>query len=366
MPDRLIVLGIETSCDETAAAVYSTRGGILASRLFSQTELHKNYGGVVPEIASRAQIEKITGVVAETLSAAQIDLSAIDAIAVANTPGLAGSLLVGVCFAKALAYAAGKKLVGVNHLEAHIFSALLEHDVPFPHICMTASGGHTALYRVTGFGEYELLGQTTDDAAGETFDKVAKMLGYPYPGGPIIEKLAGEVGFRDFCRYPRQKNPRGSGKELLFSFSGLKTAVLYDLVKKGKYDLHEKHFIADPAACSAAPVISGDMRCESPADHIIRQQVASSLLVCVADMFADRVQQALEKYPDTRAVTFVGGVACNTYIGERLKAVAARRHIPLFIPSPRYCTDNGAMVAFVGHYKALHSRFADMSLDVLF
>ena len=334
------ILGIETSCDETAAAVYESQRGMLSSYLFSQTELHKRYGGVVPEIASRAQIEKINTVIDHALCAAQVSLDTIDAIAVTHTPGLPGSLLVGLCFAKALAYAQNKKILGVNHLEGHAFSALIEHTVPFPFLCLTASGGHTALYLITALGKYEVLGHTTDDAAGEAFDKVAKMLHYPYPGGPIIEQLAGHMDFIDFFHYPRLK-----AKDLSFSFSGLKTAVLYDLVKKGVYNLESKEL--NPATPPS-----------------LKQEVASSFLVCIGDIFADRLKRACELHPEIKAVTFVGGVACNQYLRQRLQTIANQQGLPFFTPSPRYCTDNAAMIAFVGHYKAQQGLYANLTLDL--
>src|SRR5436190_11210845 len=235
----MLTLGIETSCDETAAAVYHSTDGLLSNALFSQIELHKNFGGVVPELASRSQLEKIAPIVEEALARADLTLDDIDTIAVTNMPGLPGSLLVGVCFAKALAYAKNKKLIGVNHLEGHIFSACIENVIPFDHLCLTASGGHTSLYLVKNYGDYQLLGETQDDAAGEAFDKIAKLMNLSYPGGPIIEKLAQNVNFTDFYHYPR-----GKPHTLQFSFSGLKTAILYDLIKKNAYDLKTKTFFA--------------------------------------------------------------------------------------------------------------------------
>lgn len=342
MDKTLIVLGIESSCDETAAGIYSTENGLIAHTLFSQTELHKQYGGVIPEIASRMQLEKINVVIDETLQKAGMTLNDITTIAVTNTPGLPGSLLVGVSFAKGLAYAQRKNLVAVNHLEAHAFSAMIENNVPFPSICMTASGGHTSLYKISDFGVYETLGTTHDDAAGEAFDKVAKMIGLGYPGGPIIEKLAAEVNFEDFFRYPRLKN-----KDLSFSFSGVKTGVLYDLVKRGYYDLPNKKFLA--------------------ADNKeLIAQVASSLLVCIGDIMADRLNRALQQNPEAQAVTFVGGVACNKYLRGRLRDVAHAHNIELYCPSNILCTDNGAMIAFVGHYRAQREQYSDMSLDLVY
>ena len=216
----------------------------------------------------------------------------VDVVAVTNKPGLPGSLLVGVCFAKVIAWAQNKKLIGVNHLEGHAFSAFLEHNVPFEHLCFTASGGHTSLYRMKDFGDYEVLGATCDDAAGEAFDKIAKLLELPYPGGPVIERLAREVEFEDFFHYTRP-NPH----TLDFSFSGLKTAVLYDLVKRNAYDMQTKTLINKDVA--------------------LKQQVASSLLVCIADVFEQKLALALKQHPTMKAVTFVGGVACNKYIRER-------------------------------------------------
>lgn len=198
-----LILGIETSCDETAAAVYDTSSKrILSNSVFSQVALHEKYGGVVPEIASRSHLEKIGPIVhsalGETVAPARLSIDQIDHIAVTNKPGLAGALLIGICFAKGLAYAHNKKLIAVDHIEGHIFSSCIEDTVPFPHLCLVASGGHTSLFLVKGFGDYTQIGQTLDDAAGEAFDKVAKLVGLGYPGGPRIEALAREVAFQDF------------------------------------------------------------------------------------------------------------------------------------------------------------------------
>lgn len=336
----ITVLGIESSCDETAAAVYHSVDGVRSSVLFSQIELHKMYGGVVPEIASRSHIEKIRPMVEEALAVASLSLKELDYVAVTNKPGLPGSLLIGLCFAKALAYAANKPLIAVNHIEAHIFSACLSNDVPFPHLCITASGGHTALFLVEDFGAYTQIGATRDDAAGEAFDKVAKLLNLGYPGGPIIERLAAEVGFEDFYQYPRLKHP-----SLDFSFSGLKTAVLYDLVNRGAYNLKAKTFL-------------------QPDNDDLKKRVASSFLVCVGDILVDRLERARKEYPQIKAVTFVGGVACNAYLVRRVSEWAQKRGRGCLVPARKYCTDNAAMVAFVGHYRALQGQLADMSLDI--
>lgn len=339
MKQARIILGIETSCDETGAAVYHEEFGLLSHALFSQDH-HKYYGGVIPELASRSQLEKINVIVKQALDDADVTLDALDAIAVTNKPGLAGSLLVGVCFAKALAWTHGKKLIGVNHLEGHAFSPFLEHCIPFPHICLSASGGHTALYRIDGLGDFKLLGQTLDDAAGEAFDKVAKMMNYPYPGGPIIEKLAQEIDFKDSCKYPRPKE-----KTLDFSFSGLKTAVLYDLIDKGAYDMHTKEFL-------------------QPDNISLKQEVASSLLICIGDIFEQKISLAFEQNSDCKAVTLVGGVACNKYLKNRLTSWCHKRNLSFFAPSPQFCTDNGAMIAYVGNYKAAQGKFSDLYLDI--
>jgi len=337
----LTILGIETSCDETAAAVYQKDGGILSSALFSQIELHKKFGGVVPEIASRSHVEKIGIIVQEALDEANCSLDTIDVIAVTTKPGLPGSLLVGLCFAKAIAWARQKKLIGINHLEAHVFSPFLDYDVPFPYLCLTASGGHTSLCLVSDFGNYEVVAQTLDDAAGEAFDKVAKLINLSYPGGPVIEKYAQAVNFEDFFSYPR-----GSSKISDFSFSGLKTAVLYDLVKRGAYDLKKKTFL-------------------KPDDEILKQRVASSLLVAIGDIFERKMENAFDQYPDVKAFTFVGGVACNKYLRQRLQDFCQKHNIQFFSPSPRFCTDNAAMIAFVGYYKAKKGEFSNLYLDIL-
>lgn len=335
-----LILGIESSCDETAASVYSTERGILSNHLFSQIKLQEPYGGVVPEVASRSHLEKIAPIVHEALQTAGVTLDDIDTIAVTSKPGLPGSLLIGLCFAKSLAYAKKKPLVAVNHLEGHVFSSMIENDVPFPHLCLTASGGHTTLYIVQDYGQYKLIGKTLDDAAGEAFDKVGKLIGLPYPAGPAIEKLAQQVDFEDFFKYPR-----GRKESTNFSFSGLKTAVLYDLIDKGVLDLKTKqNFDIDPE---------------------LQKQVASSLLCCIKDVFIKKLNTALKEHPSIKAVTFVGGVACNQFITDKLEEWCKRKGLSFHSPSRQYCTDNGAMIAFVGGYKSQQSEFADLTVDIL-
>ena len=344
-----IILGIETSCDETAAAIYdSDRKLLLSSVIFSQVKLHEIYGGVVPEIASRSHLEKIDIIIQAALDQANTNLNNIDYIAVTNKPGLVGSLLVGMCFAKSLAYAKNKKLIGINHLQAHIFSSFLKSDntienVPFPHICLSASGGSTVIYYVKNFGEYEIIGQTTDDAAGEAFDKIAKIIGFGYPGGAKIETAAKLVDFQDFYKYPRTKNYT---KSLDFTFSGLKTAVMYDLVKKNAYNLQ------------SGPVWEN-------ITSELQNKVSSSLLVCIADIFQAKIELALKLYSQAQAVTFVGGVACNNYICDRLNSVVNNLGKKFISPVCKFCADNAAMVAFLGAQKAEQNQFSDLYLDVL-
>lgn len=341
----MITLGIETSCDETAASVFDSETGILSNVLFSQVKLQKEFGGVVPEVASRSHLEKIDTIITEALKQAKKTLDDIDVIAVTSKPGLPGSLLVGVNTAKALVFSlmqnsCNVKLIGINHLEGHAFSAFLSSpNIPFPHLCLTASGGHTNLYLIKDFGDYEFVSSTLDDAAGECFDKISKFIGLGYPGGPIIEKLANEVNFEDFFKYPR-----GNPNNLSFSFSGLKTAVLYDLVNRKAFDLKAKRLLDD--------------------SHVLKQKVASSLLVCITDIFIQKLKLAFKKHPQVKAVTFVGGVACNKYIKNRLKEFCELNEKQFFFPEPQFCTDNAAMIAFVGNYKAQQNKFSDFYLDI--
>ena len=344
----MLILGIETSCDETGIAVYDTATQkLLSHELFSQIQEHAPYGGVVPEIASRSQLEKIHPVTLAALSNAGISIQNIDAIAVTTTPGLAGSLFVGLCYAKGITWGLNKKLIAVNHLEGHIFSSFLSpegscRNIPFPHICLSASGGHTSMYLVEDFGKYQEIGQTIDDAAGEAFDKIAKILGFAYPGGPMIEQLAQSVGFVDYFKYTRTKNLNNN---VFFSFSGLKTAVLYDLVKRGAYDFK-------------LGTIVNAMTQE------LQKQVASSLLVCIGDIFENNIRCALKKYPQAQAVTFTGGVACNKYLRTRLESYCQRRQKQFIPAATRFCGDNGAMIAFVGGFKAQQGLFSDWYVDI--
>ena len=343
-----MILGIETSCDETAAAVYdTTTKRIVSHHLFSQIDLHKIYGGVVPEIASRSHLEKIKPIVAHALQEAGIDSSQLSAVAVTNKPGLAGALLVGFSFAKALAWAHKIPLLAVNHLDGHIFSSHLQDDgafkpLAYPHLTLSVSGGHTALYRVAEFGQREEIGHTLDDAAGEAFDKIAKLIGLGYPGGPIIEKLATENNFADFFSYPRNKTKPG---RYTFSFSGLKTAILYDLAKRGHVDLNSSR----PTATLTSQV---------------QKDVASSLLVCVGDIFEKMVVRVFKDHPELKGFAFVGGVACNQYLRDRLTKACEKRG-KFFAASPkRFSTDNGAMIALAGSALLERGEIAPASIDI--
>jgi N6-L-threonylcarbamoyladenine synthase len=336
----ITILGIESSCDETAAAIYQTNTGILSNTVFSSVRLHAKWGGVIPEIASRSHFKIIEFIVDTALQEAKITLADLDGIAVTTKPGLPGSLLIGLCFAKALAYAQQKKIIGINHLEGHIFSPFLENPtIPFPHISFTASGGHTSMYRVDNFGQYTCIDTTSDDAAGEALDKTAFVLGIPYPGGPALEKFAHEVHFQDFFHYPRLKEPAAH-----MSFSGLKTAILYDLVNRSAYDMKKKLLL--------------------DASITLKHQVASSLHVCLGDIFIKRIERAFKNNPDCQALTFAGGVSCNEYFKYRLRFWADKHQLLFYAPSKKYASDNAAMIAFVGHYKAQHNQYDDMKLDI--
>jgi N6-L-threonylcarbamoyladenine synthase len=328
------LLGIDTSCDDTSASVLADGRRVLSSVVHSQIKLHHPYGGVVPELASREHLGKIVSVVNEALAAARISLKDLNGIAVTVGPGLIGSLLVGLYFAKAMAYVQKIPLVGVNHLEGHILSVFLEKNIPpFPHVVLTVSGGHTCLFHVEDFGRYTLLGQTLDDAAGEAFDKVAKILGLGYPGGVVIENLA-RSGDKHSIPFPRAHLGPGS---LDFSFSGLKTAVaLY--VKKWRGSKAEKN----------RPQMA---------------DIAASFQEAVIDVLVQKLMQAQEA-TGVGAVVIAGGVACNTALRDTLKDTAPKKGVAVYCPRPAYCTDNGAMIALAGYHRILHGERAELSIDV--
>jgi len=324
------ILGIETSCDETAAAVVKDGTSILATVVSSQVQVHHRYGGVVPELASRKHIEAIVPVVEETLAAARRPISGIEAIAVTRGPGLVGALLVGFSFAKSLAYALGIPWVGVNHLEGHINSVFLESNPPsFPFVALLVSGGHTSIYYVTDHTSAELMGQTRDDAAGEAFDKVAKMLDLGYPGGGIIDRLA-KKGDPAKITFPR---PYLDKSTFDFSFSGIKTAVNRYIAN------HQEHFKEQ------IPDITAGF-----------QEAVLEVLTYKA------IRAAMEKGCDR--IALVGGVAANSRLREKLTADAGRKGISVYIPSLHLCGDNAAMIAGLGYHYLKAGMVAGLQDDV--
>ena len=326
----MIILGIETSCDETAAAVVKDGTSILATVVSSQVQVHHRYGGVVPELASRKHIEAIVPVVEETLAAARRPISGIEAIAVTRGPGLVGALLVGFSFAKSLAYALGIPWVGVNHLEGHINSVFLESNPPsFPFVALLVSGGHTSIYYVTDHTSAELMGQTRDDAAGEAFDKVAKMLDLGYPGGGIIDRLA-KKGDPAKITFPR---PYLDKSTFDFSFSGIKTAVNRYIAN------HQEHFKEQ------IPDITAGF-----------QEAVLEVLTYKA------IRAAMEKGCDR--IALVGGVAANSRLREKLTADAGRKGISVYIPSLHLCGDNAAMIAGLGYHYLKAGMVAELGDDV--
>jgi N6-L-threonylcarbamoyladenine synthase len=331
------VLGIESSCDETAAAVVRAGREILSSVVHSQVAEHAPFHGVVPEIAGRSHLRALMPAIDAALDQAGVALDELEAVAVTHRPGLIGSLLVGLSAAKALAFARGLALVGVHHIEAHAYAAAMEHEVEFPVLALVVSGGHTALYRMDSPTELAPLAETLDDAAGEAFDKVASLLGLPYPGGPAVAELACVGDPRAFA-LPRYR-PKDGG--LGFSFSGLKTAVLYAI--RGQ-----------------------DASRPGPAPEAIprRADLAASFQEAVVDVL---VAQALAaaRAEGLRTITVTGGVACNRRLRERMTAAAAEQGLSTVIPSPRYCTDNAAMIAGQGWHLLRAGRTAGLDLDAV-
>ena len=331
------ILGIETSCDETSAAVVEDGRRVLSNVVATQTEIHRKYGGVVPEIASRAHLEALVPVVAEALQQARLDMQAIDAMAVVNRPGLIGSLLLGVTAAKTLAWLHDRPLVGLNHVECHIYAACLERDeLPFPCVALIVSGGHTSLYLCASPLNQTLLGATTDDAAGEAFDKVASLLGLEYPGGPSVDRAAGH-GSPAAVRFSR---PWLAADSFDFSFSGLKTAVLYHVrghgadVKKRAAHLSERE-VAD---------------------------VAASFQECVVDVLVGKTLRAAEVHGLDRIIVG-GGVAANRRLRARLRQETRDAGIELLLPQMRYCTDNAAMVAGLAYHDVQTGRVSGLDLE---
>jgi N6-L-threonylcarbamoyladenine synthase len=333
----IYILGIETSCDETAAAVVANGKQVASSVVASQIKLHEKYGGVVPEIASRAHVENILPVISEAIDGAGITPEQIDAVAVANQPGLTIALMVGVTAAKTLAFGWGKPLVAVNHVHAHLQSALLEAEsIELPAVALIVSGGHTNLYDAESAIDLQLIGRTIDDAAGEAFDKVATILGLPYPGGPNIEKIAKE-GNPKAIRLPRSLLDK---ENLDFSFSGLKTAVLYH--------------------CQGQ-----DMKGENRVANMSRQEIAdiaASFQAAVIDVLVKKTQRAAKQI-GARSVLAGGGVACNGALREAMQKMCEAESLSLLIAPKKYCTDNAAMVASLAYYKFKEGQFADLTLE---
>ncbi|MBI4429348.1 MAG: tRNA (adenosine(37)-N6)-threonylcarbamoyltransferase complex transferase subunit TsaD [Ignavibacteriales bacterium] len=328
----MTILGIETSCDETSAAVI--RDGKLLSNVTAAQLFHKEYGGVVPELASRAHQKLIVPVVDEALSKAGVSKTQLDAVAAVYGPGLIGSILVGLSFGKSMAQGLGIPFFGVNHMEAHILSNLLEESKPsFPFVTLTVSGGHTQLVLVKEAFEYQLLGETKDDAAGEAFDKVAKLLGLSYPGGPEIDKHAAK-GNPKAIDFPRSYL---DGDSFEFSFSGVKTSVLYYLRRVGFQKSSEN------------------------GDSNLVADICASFQAAVLDVLLQKLLSAAEKF-HVRDIAVAGGVAANSELRRRLKDAAAQRTLRLFIPKFEYCTDNGAMVALVGYLKMKEGVVSDLEL----
>lgn len=315
----MIVLGVESSCDETGLALYDSARGLLSHALYSQVAMHEQYGGVVPELASRDHIRRAIPLLKEVLGRANIGLDAVDAIAYTQGPGLAGALLVGSAVACSLGLAADKPVLGIHHLEGHLLSPLLAAQPPaFPFLALLVSGGHTQLMRVDGVGQYTLLGETLDDAAGEAFDKSAKLLGLGYPGGPAISKLA-DAGNPDAYKLPR---PMLHSKDFNFSFSGLKTAVL-TVVKN--------HPEKDIAAIGT----------QDKAD------IARGFVDAIVDVLTAKCVNAL-KHTGLKRLVIAGGVGANRQLRASLDAAALKKRFKVFYPELEFCTDNGAMIAFAG------------------
>ncbi|MBQ5862239.1 MAG: tRNA (adenosine(37)-N6)-threonylcarbamoyltransferase complex transferase subunit TsaD [Peptococcaceae bacterium] len=327
-----IILAIESSCDETAVAIIKNGHEILANVVSTQIEIHRRYGGVVPEIASRKHLELINAVVQEALDQANMVLDDVTHIAVTYGPGLVGALLVGVATAKALAFASGKPLIGVHHIEGHICANfLVKQDFQFPLVCLVVSGGHTNIIKITDHGQYLLLGQTKDDAAGEAYDKIARAIGLPYPGGPHIEQLSRE-GDANAIELPRAWMGDDSYD---FSFSGLKSAVL-NYINKAKMKGEEIN----------------------PAD------VAASFQQAVLDVLVQKtVRAAVEN--GVSNILLAGGVAANGTLRDQLQTAANAHNIQVHYPPVHFCTDNAAMIGAAAHYKAVKGDYADLTLNAV-
>ncbi|MEM6581844.1 MAG: tRNA (adenosine(37)-N6)-threonylcarbamoyltransferase complex transferase subunit TsaD [Pseudomonadota bacterium] len=313
----MLILGLETSCDETGIALYDTERGLLADALFSQVDIHVEYGGVVPELASRDHIRKALPLIDEVLSRADCDPADIDGVAYTAGPGLVGALMVGATLARALAWGWGVPALGVHHMEGHLLAPMLEEEHPeYPFVALLVSGGHTQLVRVDAIGQYRILGESVDDAAGEAFDKAAKMLGLPYPGGPHIARLATN-GQADRFQFPR---PMVNRPGLDFSFSGLKTYTLNTV-----------------AACREAGELSEQDKCD----------IALAFEEAVVATLVIKCRRALRQ-EELKTLVIAGGVSANVNLRRQLEEALAKEGCRVFYPGLRYCTDNGAMIAYAG------------------
>ncbi len=326
------ILGIESSCDETAASVVKNGREVLSNVINTQIDIHKKYGGVVPEIASRKHIENIDMVIDEALKEAGKTLDEIDAIAVTNGPGLVGALLVGVSEAKALAYAKGLPLVPVHHIRGHITANFLAHkDLEPPFVCLVASGGHSHIVNVKSYTEFEVLGRTRDDAAGEAFDKIARVLGLGYPGGPLVDSLAKE-GNPKAIDFPRVKMDKDS---LDFSFSGVKTAVINYIHKL-----------------------------EQNGEEINRADIAASFQDAVTDALCEHTIEGAKRV-GAKTIAIAGGVAANSNLREKMTKECEKYGISVVYPPPVLCTDNAAMIAAAGYYSYMEGVRADLDLNAI-
>ncbi len=327
------VLGIETSCDETGIAIYDSEQGLLGDALYSQVKMHAEYGGVVPELASRDHVRKLLPLLDETFAKANLNKGDVDAVAYTSGPGLIGALMVGASTGRALAMAWGKPAIGVHHMEGHLLAPMLEDNPPeFPFVALLVSGGHTQLVRVDGIGQYELLGESLDDAAGEAFDKAAKMMGLDYPGGPLIAKHAAK-GDRTRFKFPR---PMVDRPGMDFSFSGLKTFTLNT---------------------------ANDHRdAEGRLDKQTICDIACAFEEAVVDTLAIKCRRALQ-HTGFKHLVIAGGVSANMRLRERLEEMVAKERAALFYARPEFCTDNGAMIAFTGCQRLLAGQQSDLTIS---
>jgi len=343
----MLILGIDTSCDDTSAAVVEDGRKIVSNIVSSQSDIHTRYGGIVPELASRRHIEMILPIVEEALRQAAVKLSDLSAIAVCHGPGLIGSLLVGCSFAKAVCYSRDIPLVAVNHLEGHLLSSFLEAHAPdFPFIALIVSGGHTSLYVAEDYGSYTLLGRTRDDAAGEAYDKISKLLGLGYPGGPLVDRLAQEGNPRAIS-FPRAYLPETYD----FSFSGLKTAVRNYVNAESRKN--------EPAAA----VGGGSSSSETVARDMQRlRDISASFQAAVTDVLVRKTKWAIKKTRISR-VTLSGGVSANRTLREKMQKMGEELQAEVFIPPVSLCTDNAAMIAAAGFHRFLKKAFAGADLN---